>query len=41
MEYIKPQIEITRFDANEVATDVTVASGHRPGSGDVSYEDFI
>ena len=41
MEYIKPEIGITRFDDNEVATDVTIASGHRPGSGDVGYEDFV
>ena len=39
--YVKPEIEIISFDGNEVATDITVASGHRPGNGDVSYEDFI
>lgn len=39
--YQEPQMEITRFDESEVATDVTIASGHRPGSGDVDYEEFI
>lgn len=41
MEYTKPKIEIISFDGNEVATDVTIASGHRPGEGDVNYEDFV
>lgn len=39
--YREPEMEITRFDENEVATDVTIVSGHRPGSGDLSYEEFI
>lgn len=39
--YREPEMEITRFDENEIATDVTIASGHRPGSGDLSYEEFI
>ena len=41
MEYVKPEIEILKFDCNDVTTDVTIISGHRPGNGDVSYEDFI
>ena len=41
MKYIEPEMEITRFDENEIATDVAVLSGHRPGGGDVGYEDFL
>ena len=40
MEYIKPQMEITRFDEREVST-VTVSEGHTPGEGDVlDYENY-
>lgn len=47
MRYIEPEMEVTKFNENEVATDITIASGHRPGDGngegggDLSYEDFI
>lgn len=41
MEYIKPEIEIVCFDGNEVATDIPILSGHRPGDGDINYEEFI
>ena len=41
MMYREPEIEITRFDDNEVATDIPVASGHRPGDGDIGYDEFI
>ena len=41
MKYIEPEMEITRFDENEVATDIPVLSGHRPGGGDIGYEEFV
>jgi hypothetical protein len=39
--YNEPQMEITRFEENEVATDVAIASGHRPGNGDIWYDDLV
>lgn len=41
MMYQEPEMEIISFGGNEVATDIPILSGHRPGDGDINYEEFI